>query len=115
MTCKCESDNLTFILNQIKYKSTDLEGHMYNHSSQLFHYIIRLNKEDSAFFYFQLESNEGLCFYSTLAYEPHTQYRDIDLKGDILLRDDIRRMLDQCAKKFKIDILIDEIIPDQKA
>ena len=115
MTCKCESDNLTFILNQIRNKSTDLEGHMPNCFSQLFHYIIRLNKEDSAFLYFQLESNDGLCFYSTLPYEPHTQYRDIDLKGDILLQGEIKNLLQQCSQKFKMDILIDEIIPDQKS
>lgn len=115
MTCKSEIDNLTFILNQFKNKSTDLEGHMLNHSSQLFHYVVRMNKEDSAFFYFQLESNEGLCFYSTLSYEPHTQYRDIDLKGDVLLKKEIGQLLVQCSTKFKIDILVDEIIPDQKS
>ena len=115
MTCKCESDNLTFILNQIKNKSTNLEGHMPKHSSQLFHITVRLNKEDSAFLYFQLESNDGLCFYSTLPYEPHTQYRDIDLKGDILLKAEVQHLLDECSKKFKIDVLIDETIPDQKA
>ncbi len=115
MTCKCESDNLTFILNEIKNKSTDLEGHMPNRSSQLFHYVLRLNKEDSAFFYFQLEANEGLCFYSTLPYEPHTQYRDLDLKGDILLKKEIELLIENCSKKFHIDILINEIIPDQKS
>jgi hypothetical protein len=115
MTCKCESDNLTFILNQIKNKSTGLEGHMQNHSNQLFHYIIRLNKEDSAFFYFQLEANDGLCFYSTLAYEPHTQYRDIEMKGDFLLKNEITRLIKNCSAKFKIDILVDETIPDQKS
>lgn len=115
MTCKCESYNLTFILNQFKNKSTNLEGQMPNHSSQLFHYVVRLNKEDSAFFYFQLESNDGLCFYSTLPYEPHTQYRDIDLKGDILLQNEIKHLINKCGEKFKMDILIEEIIPDQKA
>lgn len=114
MTCKCESDNLSSILNQIKNKSTDLEGHMSNYSSQLFHYIIRMNKEDSAFFYFQLEANDGLCFYSTLPYEPHTQYRDIEMRGDILLKKEIDHLLKQCADKFKIDILVDETIADQK-
>ena len=88
---------------------------MHNHSSQLFHYVVRLNKEDSAFFYFQLEANDGLCFYSTLSYEPHTQYRDIDLKGDILLQEGISHLIATCSKKFKIEILVDEIIPDQKA
>jgi hypothetical protein len=87
---------------------------MTNYSSQLFHFIIRLNKEDSAFFYFQLEANDGLCFYSTLPYEPHTQYRDIDLKGDSLLRNEVIHLIEQCGKKFKIDLLVDELIPDQK-
>ena len=88
---------------------------MQNHSSQLFHYIVRLNKEDSAFFYFQLEANDGLCFYSTLPYEPHTQYRDIEMKGDILLKKEIKLLLKNCGAKFKIDVLVDETIPDQKS
>lgn len=88
---------------------------MPNYSSQLFHYVVRLNKEDSAFFYFQLEANDGICFYSTLPYEPHTQYRDIEMKGDLLLKKEMTSILDQCAKKFKMDILIDQTIPDQKS
>lgn len=88
---------------------------MHKHSSQLFHYIIRLNKEDSAFFYFQLEANDGLCFYSTLPYEPHTQYRDIDMKGDILLKNEIIKLLNNCSARFKIDIIVDEMILDRKA
>lgn len=115
MTCKCESDNLPFILNEIKNKSTDLEGHMSKHSSQLFHYVVRLNKEDSAFFYFQLEANDGLCFYSTLPYEVHTQYRDIDLKGDVLLKQEVESMIKYCSEKFPINIIVNEIIPDQKS
>ena len=87
---------------------------MSKHSSQLFHYIIRLNKEDSAFFYFQLEANDGLCFYSTMEHPHHAQYRDIDLKGDILLKGEILHLLEECGKKFKIDILVDEIITDSK-
>lgn len=87
---------------------------MSKHSSQLFHYIIRLNKEDSAFFYFQLEANDGLCFYSTIEHPHHAQYRDIDLKGDILLKGEILHLLEECGKKFKIDILVDETITDAK-
>ncbi len=85
-----------------------------NHNSQLFHFVIRLSKEDSAFFYFQLEANDGLCFYSTLPYPEHAQYRDIDLKGDIKLVDEIRHVIDHCSSKFKIEFLVDEIIPDKK-
>ena len=85
---------------------------MHKHSNQLFHVIVRLNKEDSAFLYFQLEANDGLCFYSTLPYEPHTQYRDIDMKGDILLKSEIVELIKTCKTKFKIDLIIDETIPN---
>jgi hypothetical protein len=84
---------------------------MTNHSSQLFHFILRLSKEDSAFFYFQLESNDGLCFYSTLDHPHHAQYRDIELRGDIKLREEVLHLINECKKKFPIDILVDEIIP----
>lgn len=87
---------------------------MSKHSSQLFHYIIRLNKEDSAFFYFQLEANDGVCFYSTIEHPHHAQYRDIDLKGDVLLKGEMEQILNECSKKFKIDILVDETITDKK-
>lgn len=87
---------------------------MLEQNTQLFHIVIRLNKEDSAFFYFQLEANDGICFYSTLDYPVHAQYRDIDLKGDIKLLDQMRHIIKQCEIKFKIEILVDEIIQDKK-
>jgi hypothetical protein len=85
---------------------------MTNLKSQLFHYVIRLNKEDSAFFYFQLEANDGICFYSTLPFTPHVQYRDIDLKGDLKFKSEMVHLLENCSLKFKIDIITDEIISD---
>jgi hypothetical protein len=87
---------------------------MSQQSSQLFHFVLRLNKEDSAFFYFQLEASDGLCFYSTLEHPHHAQYRDIDLKGDVLLRGEIEHLIKECSKKFKIDVLVDETIHDKK-
>lgn len=87
---------------------------MSKHSSQLFHYQIRLNKEDSAFFYFQLEASDGLCFYSTMEHPHHAQYRDIDLKGDVLLKQEMDHLLSECGKRFKIEILLDETIADKK-
>jgi hypothetical protein len=80
---------------------------------QLFHIIIRVNKEDSAYFYFQLEANDGICFYSTLDYPLHAQYRDIDLKGDLKLVPNLRNIIKACEKRFKIEILTDEIIQDK--
>ena len=87
---------------------------MTKHSSQLFHYQIRLSKEDSAFFYFQLEASDGLCFYSTLEHPHHAQYRDLDLKGDLKLKKEMDHLLHECGKRFKIEILLDETIADKK-
>lgn len=83
---------------------------MQKHSCQLFHFVIRLNKEDTAFLYFQLEANDGLCFYSTLQYPSHAHYRDVDLKGDFLLKEEALHLINQCRQKFQIDFLVDEII-----
>ncbi|MBY0413950.1 MAG: hypothetical protein K2Q18_07285 [Bdellovibrionales bacterium] len=87
---------------------------MSKHSTQLFHFVLRLSKEDSAFFYFQLEASDGLCFYSTLEHPHHAQYRDIELRGDILLKAEVLHLIKECSKKFKIDILLDETILDKK-
>ena len=86
---------------------------MLKHSSQLFHIVIRLSKEDSAFFYFQLEANDGLCFYSTLEYPPHAQYRDLEMRGDLNLKNEILNLIKQCEKNFPVQILIDETIDDK--
>jgi len=86
---------------------------MTNQNRQLFHLVLRMSKSDSAFFYFQLEANDGVAFYSTLDYEEHTQYRDIDLKGDQRLKSEIENIIFQCQKKFPITILTDEIIQDK--
>ena len=87
---------------------------MSKQSTQLFHYQIRLSKEDSAFFYFQLEASDGICFYSTMKHPHHAQYRDIDLKGDVLLKSEMDHLLQECGKRFKIEILLDETITDKK-
>lgn len=61
----------------------------------LFHIIVRLPKEDSAFLYFLLEANEGLCFYSTLNHETGQSYREVDIKGTIEFKDEILRILNR--------------------
>lgn len=71
--------------------------------AKLFHYVIRIPKEHSAFTYFQLEANDGLAFYSTL---PHTEgqtYRDIDLRGSIELDEELKRLIHYLGQKFSIE------------
>lgn len=63
-------------------------------SSKLFHLIIRVPKEDSAFFYFLLESHEGLAFYSTLHHKNGQDFRDIDMKGSYELLPALETLID---------------------
>ncbi len=79
-------------------------------SKSLFHYVIRLDKKDSAFFYFHFEACEGLCFYSTLTFNPHDQFRDIDLKGDIRLKKEVDHHLNQLSYKFSLTYLVAEVL-----
>ncbi len=60
---------------------------------KLYHIVLELKKEDSAFLYFQLESNDGLAFYSTLPFTPHDQTRLIDIKGDVRLLESLIKVL----------------------
>ena len=80
--------------------------------NELFHYIIRVSKKDSAFTYFTLEANEGVCFYSTLDESLGTQYRDLDLKGTIEYSASIQKILTHLKTQLPVEILKHEIIQD---
>jgi len=79
-------------------------------NNQLFHLIIRVPKSESAFTYFQLEANEGLCFYSTLESSMGETYRDLDLKGSMDLKPEVDHLLEVLQSKFTVEILVDEIL-----
>ncbi len=46
------------------------------HAHKIF---IRTKKEDSAFVYHILEAQDGLAAYSTIDFEPHDPFRDLEL------------------------------------
>ena len=68
--------------------------------NQLFNYTIRVPKKDSAFLYFQLEANEGLCFYSTLESSLGQPYRDIEIKGHTSLETEFLHVAKTCKAHF---------------
>jgi hypothetical protein len=74
-------------------------------SSKLFQLIIRVSKSDSAFIYFQLEANEGLCFYSTLDHEVGDSTRDIHIQGSMDFEAEIRRLLEYLNQSIPITFL----------
>ena len=85
-----------------------------NHNRNLFKKIIRVHKKDSAFTYFILESNEGLCFYSTLQSSLNAPYRDIEMIGSSDFLEEINHLLKQLHEKYPIEILGDEIVDDHR-
>ena len=85
----------------------------YHLSKKLFHYLIRVPKAEASFLYFNLESHEGLCFYSTLDDSIHEGYRDIDLKGPIEWQGELDHLLAVLSKDFPIEFLKKDVFLDQ--
>ena len=67
--------------------------------------ILKTSKKDSAFLYFVLESNEGLCFYSTLDESVGEDYRLIQVNYTQDFQDQIEKLISHCQKSINIEIL----------
>lgn len=84
----------------------------YISSKKLRQVTIRLQKEHSSFFYFTMEANDNIAFYSTLPGERNSSVRDIL----ITLTPELSKTMDQIFEHFKtrypLEILKDEIIID---
>lgn len=80
--------------------------------NRLFHMIIRVPKDQSAFTYFTFEANDGLCFYSTLETSLGEPFRDIDVKTHVSLKDELLRLIEFLGKDYPIEILKQEEIKD---
>ena len=80
---------------------------MTDNNDQLITYKIRVPKKESSFTYFQLESNEGIAFYSTLPAPKGVDYCDLEVTSHLSLKKELDHLLAQLEKKFKI-IYMDE-------
>ncbi len=67
--------------------------------------ILRVPKQDSAFLYFTLEANEGICFYSTLPYETGVTHRDIEITGSPELYPELQTILTGLKNKISFEII----------
>ena len=74
----------------------------------MFHLRVRTSKKNSAYLYFQLEANEGLCFYSTNDESLGTSYRDIDIQGHQSLEEETLKVLKAISDKIPLEILFHE-------
>jgi hypothetical protein len=75
----------------------------------LFNIVIRVSKEDSSFVYFTFESNEGLCFYSTLKSSLQKEYRDVSIFCTPDFIEDVERILTILSQKFPLEYLSKEL------
>lgn len=81
-------------------------------NNKVLHLIIRVPKEEAAFTYFQFESNEGLCFYSTLVDSMKESYRDITVTAHIGFKDEVMHVIKRLQTKFQLEILSEVIKED---
>jgi hypothetical protein len=86
--------------------------HTYLQSKELYYYRLRVPKDESYFVYFIFESNEGLCFYSTVDESLKSQYRDLDVKCPIELKDTLLGLISRLQTEIRLDILEEKIIQD---
>jgi hypothetical protein len=86
--------------------------HSYQQTKELYYTRLRVPKDDAYFVYFTFEASEGLCFYSTVDESLRGQYRDIDVKCPIELRETLVSLINRMKSEFRLDVLSEEIISD---
>jgi hypothetical protein len=84
----------------------------YQRTKELYYSRIRVPKDEAYFVYFTFESNEGLCFFSTVEESIGSQFRDIDVKCSIETKTDLKALIARLQTELRLDILSEEIIPD---
>ena len=84
----------------------------YQQTKQLYYCILRVPKDEAYFVYFTFESNEGLCFYSTMDESLKGQYRDIDVRCAIELKEPLKALITQLQTQIRLDVLSEETIQD---
>ncbi len=84
----------------------------YQKTKQLYYCRLRVSKDDAYFVYFTFESNEGLCFYSTVDESLKGQYRDIDVKTSIEMQGPLKKLLERLQTELRLDILEEKVIID---
>lgn len=87
-------------------------SHTYQQTKQLYYLRLRVPKDDAFFVYFTFESNEGLCFYSTVDESLKGAYRDIDVKCSIEMKDMLMALIERLQAEIRLDVLTSEIIQD---
>lgn len=77
----------------------------YTESQKLHKTVLRMAKNYSSFFYFTMEANENIAFYSTMAFEKGQNHRDIVVYTTPELHPYFQKILAHCQKNNEIQIL----------
>ena len=84
----------------------------YSSSKKLTKTLLRMSKAYSSFFYFTLEANENICFYSTMPFEKGQSFRDIVVYCTPELDLYFHNILQHCMKTQELEILEQSTIDD---
>jgi hypothetical protein len=84
----------------------------YQQTKELYYTRLRVSKDDAYFVYFTFESNEGLCFYSTVDDSLKGSYRDIDVRCPIELEKDLKALIGRLQAELRLDVLEDKVFID---
>lgn len=87
-------------------------SHTYHSSKELYYCRLRVPKDEAYFVYFTFESNEGLCYYSTVDDSLKGQYRDIDVRCPIEAKTDLMNLIQRLQSEIRLDVLSEEVILD---
>lgn len=85
---------------------------VFNSTKELYYCRLRVPKDEAYFVYFTFESNEGLCYFSTVDESLQGQYRDIDVKCPIETRSDLKALISRLQEEIRLDVLTEEVILD---
>ncbi len=81
-------------------------------SKEVLHLSIRVPKNEAGFLLHLLESQDNLCFPTTLPFENGDGWRDLLLRAPIEWEKELRRFLGVIQKKVPILVLEDRIQKD---
>lgn len=84
----------------------------YMSTKELFYCVLRMPKDDAYFVYFTFESNEGMCFYSTVDESLKGQYRDIEVRCAIEWKPHLLALIEKLQETVRVDILEQKVIQD---
>jgi hypothetical protein len=85
----------------------------YLSTKKLVKYTLRMPKDYSSFFYFTLESNENLGFYSTLPFEKGQAYRDILVYTTPELSEAMDNLIAHCENNSPLESLERVVVDDE--